>query len=249
MKIYLGSRELRPEGFKTLDISPEHHPDIVADITHMPQIADDSCSEVAASHVLEHLAWPDSFAALAEMARILRCGGILRLAVPDLRLLAEMLCRGENPFFCVGMAYGNGGNKKIDCHHFGFTADMLLDILTSLGLDDFDWWNSTLPEGANGWSRSGEERIAISLNVKAVKKQEPLLPAEAIRAKLEEFPMREYHAVLAEMLGSTVPRTAINSVKFYQRLHFKLIEAEQRIAYLENELKRFQTAGSGEAHG
>lgn len=48
-----------------------------------------SCSGVYASHVLEHLCLDDCRAALRETLRILGDGGIFRLVVPDLRVLAE----------------------------------------------------------------------------------------------------------------------------------------------------------------
>ena len=248
MKIYLGSRELKPEGFISLDISPEHHPDIVADVAHMPEVADRSCSEVVASHVLEHLVWPDSFAALAEMARILRPGGILRLAVPDLKLMAELIVAGHTPFFAAGMLFGLGaGTDFADRHHYGFSAEMLLPILRYLGFADFEWWNSTLPEGANGWFPHDGDKLGVSLNVRAVKAGSPLADPALLYRRLADEPMREFDSVLAEVLEN-VPAAEDLAPRLYQRIHYQLIEARQRIAFLEEELRR-RTAGAapGEA--
>lgn len=75
MKLYVGSRNYKPEGYLTVDIDPSMKPDIVADITKMSSVADNSCSEVVAGHVLEHIDWPDSFLAFSEFSRILRPGG------------------------------------------------------------------------------------------------------------------------------------------------------------------------------
>ena len=238
MKIYLGSRNIKPEGFKTLDISPACNPDIVADITQMPQIQDGSCSELIASHVLEHLCWPDSFKAMAEMARILKVGGVLKIAVPDLRILLEMIKSQGLPFYAVGMIFGQGaGSDFHNQHHYGFTAEMLLQILKFLGFSDFDWWNSALPEGANGWYWAGQEKIAVSLNIKAVKKRPPSCDTEKIFELLKSNPLQEFSRIIAMETSSEIADEQISEPLLYQRIHFKLIDAMQRIAYLENILK------------
>lgn len=238
MRIYLGSRNIKPEGFKTLDISPECNPDIVADITHMPQITDESCTELIASHVLEHLCWPESFKAMAEMARILKVGGILKIAVPDLRVLLEIMKSQGMPFFAAGMIFGQGtGSNFHDQHHYGFTAEMLLQILNFLGFSDFDWWNSTLPEGANGWCSVGQEKIAVSLNIKAVKKHNPCCDTGRIYELLEKNPMKEFRQIIAMETASEIDDEQISEPMLYQRIHFKLIDATQRIAFLEKMLK------------
>ena len=217
MKIYLGSRNVKPEGYKTVDISPNCNPDIVADITDMPQIADKSCSEVVASHVLEHLAWPESFKALSEMTRILKIGGIIKIAVPDLRLLSEIIKSGSSSFFAAGMIFGAGGTNYFDQHHYGFTAEMLIQILSALGFSNFDWWNSTLPEGANGWMIHGSEKIAVSLNIQASKQNEAAFDTKEMFELLKQFPMEEFENVLARLLEKTPANTCSSDPMIYQR--------------------------------
>lgn len=238
MKIYLGSRNVKPEGYKTVDISPNCNPDIVADITDMPQIADKSCSEVVASHVLEHLSWPESFKALVEMGRILKIGGIIKIAVPDMRLLSEIIKSSGTSFFAAGMIFGAGSTNYFDQHHYGFTAEMLIQILKSLGFSNFDWWNSTLPEGANGWMLYGSEKIAISLNIQAAKQSDVMFDTEKMFELLTQFPMEEFENVLTRLLEKTPTDSLSSNPLVYQRIHFQLIEAKQRIAYLETILEK-----------
>jgi SAM-dependent methyltransferase len=52
--------------------------------TRLP-LADDSCDVVYSCHMLEHLDLEEAETFLSEAHRVLRTGGILRIAVPDLR--------------------------------------------------------------------------------------------------------------------------------------------------------------------
>src|SRR5687767_6441655 len=56
-------------------------------VTGLP-VADGSCKGVYASHVLEHLALEDMRTALRNTWKILEPGGVFRLVVPDLELMA-----------------------------------------------------------------------------------------------------------------------------------------------------------------
>jgi SAM-dependent methyltransferase len=59
-----------------------------AHATRLP-LADGSAEVVYSSHMLEHLVRRDARRFLAEARRVLARGGVLRLAVPDLRLMVE----------------------------------------------------------------------------------------------------------------------------------------------------------------
>jgi hypothetical protein len=59
--------------------------DIVAGLP----VADQSCRGVYASHVLEHLALDDLRTALRNTLKILEAGGVFRIVVPDLELIAK----------------------------------------------------------------------------------------------------------------------------------------------------------------
>jgi SAM-dependent methyltransferase len=65
------------------------HADAARRIPH----ADGSVEAIYASHMLEHLDRVEARAFLAECKRVLRPGGILRLAVPDLRIAAYRYLR------------------------------------------------------------------------------------------------------------------------------------------------------------
>ena len=98
-----------PEGWINFDASPtarfekipvigriytknqERFPEnvIFGDVTRGLPIKDEDCEGVYCSHVLEHLSYVDFHKAINETYRILKPGGIFRLVVPDLEVLAE----------------------------------------------------------------------------------------------------------------------------------------------------------------
>ncbi|MCL5784308.1 MAG: methyltransferase domain-containing protein [Patescibacteria group bacterium] len=59
--------------------------------------ADGSVDAAHSSHMLEHLYLPQAAQLLGEVRRVLRPGGVLRLAVPDLRSEAETYLKSEEP--------------------------------------------------------------------------------------------------------------------------------------------------------
>ncbi len=72
-----------------IDIAPLGPGVIAHDLSRGVPLADGSADVVYHSHVLEHLRRDDAAAFMRECARVLRPGGIIRIAVPDL----ERICR------------------------------------------------------------------------------------------------------------------------------------------------------------
>lgn len=236
MKIYVGSRDYKPDGFLTLDIDEQFAPDIVGDIRNLDNIDTNSVAEIVASHVLEHLDWPDSFLAISEFSRILKSDGLLKIAVPDLDALTKMLLSGDSAFHVIGLIYGVGGREnKFEQHRYGFTSGMLIEILTLLGFDEFNWWNSDIDDASNGWiPRYDNMAVGMSLNISARKRGDSLVDCLALYKSLCEQPMSDFLMVAADCFIDGKTRLKFSPPKLLQRIHFKLIEANQRIKYLED---------------
>lgn len=237
MKLYVGSRDYKPEGYLTIDIDARMKPDFVADLCDLSQIDGESCDEVIASAVLEHIDWPDGFLALSELTRVLKVGGKLKVSVPDLGMMARMILSGESIYHIVGMMYGLGGRKNnFEQHRYGYTSGMLVDILETLGFAEFDWWNSDMPDAANGWAHRNGGNIAIPLNISAIKVSPPLAPSRELYDALCRAPDADFLGIAAGVMdGKVAPKLPqeANASKLYQLLQLRLIQARQRIKYLE----------------
>jgi SAM-dependent methyltransferase len=135
-----------------LDIDPEVVPDIVADIIDMPEVPTQSVDAVWSSHNIEHVFTHEVPKVLGEFYRVLRDGGEVLLATPDLQWAAERIATGrlEDPFAetdagpitPLDMVYGHTGFVAEGCHFMahrtGFTARTLGKKLRDVGFADVD---------------------------------------------------------------------------------------------------------------
>lgn len=145
-----------------LDIDPNAEPDIVASITDMPMIREQSVDAVFSSHNLEHLEAFEVPLALAEFHRVLRPGGVLLVTLPDLEGVAKLIVEGKleetvyqspaGPVAPLDILYGfrpfqvAGGNSM--AHRMGFTMKSLGARLCEAGFVEGKLWT----EGLDLWA-------------------------------------------------------------------------------------------------
>lgn len=146
-----------------LDIDPRVTPDVVGNITHMPDIAAHSMDAVFSSHNIEHLHAHEVPLALNEFFRVLTNDGFLVLTCPDLqavaawiaddRLLQPAYTSAAGPITPLDMVFGfqaaiAHGNTHM-AHRCGFTQTVLQASLKHAGFaatlsarrpDRFDLW-------------------------------------------------------------------------------------------------------------
>jgi predicted SAM-dependent methyltransferase len=136
IKLHIGGWEQR-EGWKILDAIPGPVVDYVGNCTDLTFLNDESCSEVYASHVFEHLAYNGELLdTLKGIYRILKPGGRLRASVPDLEILCRMYTRPnirpEERFQIMRMMFG-GRMTPYDVHYTGFDTLLLGGFLFEAG--------------------------------------------------------------------------------------------------------------------
>jgi len=90
-----------PDGWLNADRQPGPRVDLCGDIRDGLALADDAVDCIAAIHCLQDLPWDAIAGALREMRRVLKPGGVLRVAVPDLDRAIDAYRRGDAGYFFV----------------------------------------------------------------------------------------------------------------------------------------------------
>jgi SAM-dependent methyltransferase len=134
-------RELR------LDVDPGVRPDIVASMTDMSPIPTDSVDAVWSHHNIEHVFAHEVPVALGEFLRVLRPGGEVLIATPDLQSVARAIAAGKleetlyraevGEISALDVVYGLRsdieGGREYMAHRTGYTARTLARRLHQSG--------------------------------------------------------------------------------------------------------------------
>ena len=138
-RLHIGGKQKR-EGWEILDVNAGPLVDHQGNAIDLSQFADCTFAEVYASHVLEHFDYKDALvAALREWHRVLAPGGVLRLSVPDIDVLAHLLLQRHkldvNQRFQVMRMIFGGHVDAHDYHLVGLNQEFLAGFLSAAGFD------------------------------------------------------------------------------------------------------------------
>lgn len=116
---------------------------------------DGEVDEVRASHILEHFGFEQTADVLAEWVRVLKPGGVLKIAVPNFNWI---IANRDNP---LAEPYLMGGHlDENDRHGAIFTEAKLRGLMKSAGLVDIQPWVSETNDCAS---------LPVSLNLQGTK--------------------------------------------------------------------------------
>jgi predicted SAM-dependent methyltransferase len=136
-KLHIGGAERRA-GWEVLDVRAGPHVDHVGDALDLSRFGDGTFAELYASHVLEHFDYVSELPhVLAEWYRVLAPGGVLRLSVPDIDILAHLLLQRHvldvNQRFQVMRMIFGGHTHAHDHHRVGLNQDFMAAFLDRAG--------------------------------------------------------------------------------------------------------------------
>lgn len=168
MKLHLGCGGKYLEGYFNIDARPEVESDLTADVTKLTSFNDNMADVIYACHIFEHVPKPQVSEVLTEWKRILRPGGILRIAVPDFEAVAKLYNDGVPMQRLIGLLCGRQ-NHQWNVHYMVYDWHLLCAYLSEVGFFGMKRWNpkDTYPSGYDDYSYAEIDGIAVSLNVEA----------------------------------------------------------------------------------
>lgn len=109
----LGAGSQLREGWLVSDLDPVNEPIIPIDATRKLPFPDSSLAYVFAEHMIEHTVYRHGQNLMRDIHRVLRVGGVVRIATPDLVRTARLVVE---PLDDTAQAYADWNNKTFGEH-------------------------------------------------------------------------------------------------------------------------------------
>lgn len=178
MKLHLGCGNRYIEGFIHVDLQKLDHIDFVSPVDKLDFIEDNSVEIVYSSHVLEHFSRHEYKAVLKEWYRVLKPGGVLRVAVPNFDAVVQYYLKKDDDMeLILGQLVGGQKTGEYDYHKMVFSKKSLTKALLDSGfseVENYDW-RKTEHANLDDFSQSylphmdKDNGFLLSLNIEAVK--------------------------------------------------------------------------------
>ena len=170
--IHLGCGDQDDAHYINVDALPFRHVHHVHGVTKLPMFHSNFADLLYASHLLEHVSHKHALATLHEWVRILKPGGILRIAVPDFDALIHVYQAQGNDIRKIQKPLMGAQDYAFNFHMGMFTKMYLTELLTEAGCENIHEWD---PKNAPDYTfhDGAFERVCdypISLNLEAKKK-------------------------------------------------------------------------------
>jgi predicted SAM-dependent methyltransferase len=155
-KLQIGAGPTALEGWLSTDINPRSDATAYLDATKPFPFEDGTFDYIYSEHMIEHIPWRDGLFMLRECRRVLKPGGVLRVATPDLKVLLDLYSGPRKPVeekyihwitdtflddvkvykpsFVINNAFHNWG------HQFLYDAELMAMALREAGFVDIRQW-------------------------------------------------------------------------------------------------------------
>lgn len=180
MKLHLGCGQKYLQGYTHVDLADYPHIDIRGDARKIP-FNDNMAELIYASHIFEYFDRDEAVDVLKEWHRVLKAGGILRMAVPDFENIVKAYLKYglDTKPGILGPMYGKWAVGQFEniYHKTIYDFDSLKKLLEANGFKDIRrWdWRKVLPYDYDDYSKSYlphlnfTSGLLISLNMEATK--------------------------------------------------------------------------------
>ena len=182
LRLHLGCGRRYIPGFVHVDLANFEHIDHHHDISRLPMFGSGSVDLIYVCHAFEYFDRVQAPAVLAEWRRVLKVGGVLRVAVPDFEAMAGLYLRTGNLDLIHGPLYGRidigaPGSVNVIYHKTVYDFASLERVLVEAGYRDvrrYDW-RDTEHADVDDFSQAyvphmdKQHGMLISLNVEATK--------------------------------------------------------------------------------
>ena len=176
IKLHLGCFDRKIHGFINIDIRNDVNPDVVDDVFKLNKFKENSVDLIYACHVLEHADYVEADEALRRWYQILKPGGKLRLAVPDMEAHFAHYYYHKDLRLLHSTFWGSQ-KHPYDYHKNGWDFKKLNEDLSAVGFKKvvrYDW-RKTEHFYVDDYSQTyyphmdKENGKLMSLNVEAIK--------------------------------------------------------------------------------
>lgn len=176
-KLHLGCGNVHLEGYVNIDAQESKAADKIGDVKEL-DYDDASVDMIYSCAVIEHVGRHEWKAVLAEWARVLKPGGLLRISTMDFEACVERYREEHNLPELLGLIIG-GQKDSYDWHGMIFDFDVMRQGLEEVGFSNirrYDWRDTDLGKlGIDDFSQAylphmdKDNGRLMMLNVEAVK--------------------------------------------------------------------------------
>ena len=180
--LHLGCGKRNLPGFTNIDLARFPHIHYKRRVEDLSIFKNNSTDLVYACHIFEYFDRDETRKVLKEWKRVLKKGGILRIAVPDFEALVKVYKKYKDINLIKGPLYGKwpiSGTNKVVFHKTVYDFKSLKKILQENGfikVKRYDWRKRIPHKDYDDHSQAyiphmdKDHGILISLNIEAVKK-------------------------------------------------------------------------------
>lgn len=169
MKLNLGCHNRIKPGYINIDKDKYPGVDVTCDVFKL-DMADCVADEIYASHILEHASHKRTIEILKDWHRVLKVGGILKVAVPDFKRTIEIYLQRGMEDWVVNFLWGDQIYEGAN-HYCAFDEGRLTKCLKAAGFNDISRVERFIGASPGECSNniSNLDGKSVSLNMVAVK--------------------------------------------------------------------------------